>query len=352
MNRISVAIGVCLIASSCIASDLTGDFRKIINAQGYFATPAGESWPFPGGFLVMEKKGGLATFHDLPHNVKRPAATDGTKAFPAIKSSKKTALSVVLTGLDAIIGGEPGMDFSHSSSLDFGAIEGSTSMISYEDARALMLAMKDDLTEMLKTNRIFIVGVAVSSKKLSLSTSSNVSLDVRFNGKKPDDCTDNKNQQAPSGTGNKSNENQQQNNSTSKPQLRTVSFTSFDSNAASNYLNRTQSGGTTQQSSSGKAGGTLQVCMQNSNSVTMDNPSALVFALGAYEVTNPSALIGGLNPVMIVPKDAGPFNEMVAPPGAKLSGGPEYSKPDVKLASTVKLKEQSAPEPWPTDGSK
>src|SRR5271170_8055010 len=131
MRRFSGLVLALLLTSTSFASDATSDFRKIINAQGYFGTASGESWPYAGGFLVMKKNGGILTFIDPPADLK-PKKTDYaaiTKVFPSIDKTSKFSLSVVLEGLEAIIGGNPGIGLGHSADLHFAQLTATGSAI-------------------------------------------------------------------------------------------------------------------------------------------------------------------------------------------------------------------------------
>jgi hypothetical protein len=353
MRRTLVFAATLLLTTSSFASDTTSDLRKILNGEGYFGSGAGESWPYAGGFLVMKQNGDIPTFTDLPDEKMKPSAQDVTVDFPAVDRTKRFSISIVLKGLEAIIGGNPGFGFGHTSTMNFTELKAQGSRITYDQADRLVNSQTiPQIQEWMKTgHRVFVVGIILSTKNISLSTDSKFNIDATFNGSTASTCsTDdkNKNDNSNGKPNDKPNSSSPQStigsNRTTPLAIVRSSFVMAGS-SAQNQGNSSQGGTTTS-----KPGGDLHVCKETQNKLTMKTDTPLVFAIGAYEVIQktPNALMY-LEPVISVPKNSGPFNEIQVLPGSgSKPSGPEMTKPNVDLAATVNP--HWARQPWPTSG--
>ena len=177
---------VFLLTSTSFASDATSDFRKILSTQGYFGSGVGQSWPYPGGFLVMKKKGGVMTFIDPPSEMKPKDkdVADITQSFPAIEKNGKITLSIVLQGLEAIIGGNPGIGLGHSADLKFAQLDAQGLRITYDRADGLVNdKTRGQIDAWIKSGyKVFVVGVTLSTKNISVSTDKSTNIDATWNG--------------------------------------------------------------------------------------------------------------------------------------------------------------------------
>jgi hypothetical protein len=333
-----------LLTSSSLASDSTSDFRKVLSGQGYFGSAAGESWPYPGGFLVMKKNGGKLTFIDPPSEMKPEDkdVADVTKSFPALEENDKITLSIVLQGLEAIIGGNPGIGLGHSADLKFAQLDAQGSMITYDRADGLVNdETKDEIDFWIKSgHRVFVVGVALSTKNISVSTDTSTNIDATWNGSAASTCSnDDGNKKDNSNGSDNSNPDAKPKANSSKPlgiaganwssplgSLRSSFASTSDvalNQGTSNQGNSSQAG-----TKPTKPGGDLHFCKQDSNKLNLKTDRPLVFALGAYEVVNTNASARRhLEPVMSVPKNSGPINS-VGPPA------PDMTPPNVELADS------------------
>ncbi len=348
IRRTSAFVAALLLTSSSFAADTTSDFRKILAAQGFFGTAAGESWPYAGGFLVMNKGGGILTFIDAPDGEpKKGDAKDVNKSFPKVDKNSKTTLSVVLQGLEAIIGGNPGFGVGHSSDLRFAQLDADGTAITYQRAdKQVNEKSAGQIDAWIKAgNRVFVVGVALSTKSISVSTDSGTNIDATWNGKAASDCNKNdkdsnvKKDNKPSSNGKP---NPGDKTDSSKPNAMTYGVSPMLVSFRENFTNEDSIAQTSGDSSkngaskSTKPGGDFHFCKTSTNKVTLTATKPLVFALGAYEVVNTNLVaLTHLDPVMSVPKHSGPFNEQVIDPGS--GTGPaahEMTEPQVELASS------------------
>jgi hypothetical protein len=175
-----------------------------------------------------------------------------------------------------------------------------------------------------------------------LSTDSKWNIDATFNGNPASDCSstdkkDNSNDK----TNDKSNDKP---NSSSSPQGHTrltwppqvvgLGSSFVSDNSVAQQQGSSNQGGTTGSQS---PGGELHFCKESKNKLTMKADKPLVFAMGAYEVVQkiPNGLLL-LEPVMSVPKNSGPFNEMMNEPGQEGPVGVEMTKPNVPVAGSAK----------------
>jgi|ERR1051325_1685845 hypothetical protein len=340
MRRILSLVLPLLLISSSFASDTTSDFRKILGAQGYFGTASGESWPYPGGFLVMKKNGGILTFIDPPEDVRPKKANYQTitKVFPSVEKTSKFSLSVVLEGLEAIIGGNPGIGLGHSADLKFAQLTAKGSAISNERAEQLVNSktMPEIGAWIQSGHRVFVVGVALSTKNISISTDSSTNIDATWNGKPASTCTKSDDKKDKPSSDDKTKPGAKPSSSSPKG-LKGMSWRvpadTPQEQGASNQGNPISS---TKQT---KPGGELHFCKQGSNKLSFKTDDPLIFALGAYEVVNTDATaLRHLEPVMTVPKNSGPFNEIQASPGSKGPFAPEMTTPNVAVTDSSEPK--------------
>ena len=360
MYRSLLVMAAFLVASSSLAADDTAYLKKVLSSKGFFGSGEGESWPYAGGFLVMKNNGGILTFHDLPPGVRKPKADDrAAMVFPAVDATKNFSFATILQGLAHIVG-SPGIGLGHSSSVHFAQLSAQASRISDFEAKGLVNSQTmPQIRTWLDTGyRVFVIGIVLSTKNISVSSDSKTNLDLTFNEKPVSNCaTDTKSQNTndnskPSLTNagsasSASSTGASKSKSSSSPSTGSASASpgnaktnSAKSNAASNAKNPSKASG----SSSGGSG--LHVCMASSSKLSMKNDVPLVFAAGAYEVDwkNPK-LLPRLNPVMSVPKNSGPINEEVIEgdgPAAQ-----EMTAPNVPLAESIDLHGITR-EPWPT----
>jgi len=342
MRRCLVFVVALVLTSISFASDNTADFRKILAAQGFFGSASGESWPYPGGFLVMRKGGGVLTFIDAPDGKpQKDDILDAAKSFPKIEQHSKTTLSVVLQGLEAIIGGNPGFGVGHSGDLTFAQLDGNGSRITYKLADKQVNAKTAPAIDawMKSGHKVFVVGVALTTKSISVSTDKSTNIDATWNGTTASDCSkDDKNKSNNSNGNSNGKPNSSDNATPTSPQtfvIRSASMTSsFVAQSDANQSQGNPSQGGTANSK--KPGGDFHFCKEASNKITLTATTPLVFALGAYEVVNTDPLAPyHLEPVMGVPKQSGPFDKLEIEPGTR--GGPaeqEMTKPNAEVAGS------------------
>src|SRR5208283_503251 len=162
-------------------------------------------------FLVILPNGKTATFIDVPQGAK-PSATSETADFLAQSKAKKFSLSAILTGMASIIIGNPGAGFGHFSNTKVDQINASVSKITFQDAQGIIKAhddVKKTVRDWLHSGyEVMVVGMAATTDKISVTTSSSTNLDLAFNGSVVSKCSD------ASGDSNKTNSSGNNSNST------------------------------------------------------------------------------------------------------------------------------------------
>ena len=305
------------------------------NSRGFFLADPAEDWTYVGGFLVAAKN--QATFYDLPGSVTKPATQKARASFYAEDHTHKFSLKVVLTGLDAIIGGNPGGGFGVNSNLILKQIDA-------EGLRAsplvLQLTLKDPQIEPIVKDwlkdhgtRVYIVGLTLQTKNLSIQSDSSGNLDLSFNGNPASTCPDSS---TPSNKDNGSNSNQPAAKPPAGPQKGPgPSASALTASSESEGMQSTAGQSQGASPSSNRPGGELHVCVTKSNKVTLTNDNPLVFAAGGFEVTLKGTELH-MSPIMSVPKNDSGFNEYYNyTTGTGLAPAPEFTKPQVKTASEL-----------------
>ena len=342
--RSFVLAAVLLLTSSSFASDSTTDFRKIIAAQGFFGTASGESWPYAGGFLVMRKNGGIVTFIDVPDAMKPHAdeLENVEMSFPKVERTGRMTFSVVLQGLEAIIGGNPGIGMGHSSDMTFAQLDADGTAITYIRADKQVNETTAPQLKNWKDSglRVFVVGIALTTKSISISTDASTNIDATWNGSAASNCPTNGDN--PNGNSNGQPTTNYKPASPGPQALTMVSWPPSRGSEESRFIG--QAGGN-QNNGNGtanptKPGGDFHFCKQSSNKVTLTTTQPLVFAMGAYEVISTNLIaLSRLTPIMSVCKNCGPLNEIEIVPGSGGgSAGQEMTKPNTKVASSSKPK--------------
>lgn len=284
--------------------------KGVLNSRGYILADPAESWPIPGGILIARKT--ATTYISLPSDVSPPAASAIKVDFYGEDLTKKFSLSAVLTGMLAIIGGNPGLDISHSSSQKFTELSAQGQMITFNAAKDLLQNLDQnpktskELRQWVSTpdQQVFIVGTTVSTAKISVSSGSSTSIDAFFNGGPVKDCpTSSESQPSNSGAGSSSSSQSSGNGTGSSSSAgaststgsstKPLSGSSSGTAKPANNSNGTKTAGSSSSSSGSSAatssstslpGGALQVCNDKTAGLTMNSDSPLVFAALAYKV--------------------------------------------------------------------
>jgi hypothetical protein len=286
-----IAVGLALLglfSSSNLAvakSDATTQLKQVLNSKGYMLASPAINWPYAGGFLVAAKDG--ATFIDLPSNIERPKGLPAQADFPAIKQSSKFSLTAVLTGMAALIGGNPGGGFGHSKTFSFQEVKAQGQRITYEQAGDILkdAGVIAQVSKWLSNpkQQVYIVGVVLTTSELSAASDSATNVDLSFNGSPLSKCTSSSSPATPA-TG-------------SDPAASTPSAASQTGSGSANTskkaANTPKAGATPAASTAATAaagasspGGELHFCYSSSNAVTMKTDTPLVFGAAAYKVTS------------------------------------------------------------------
>jgi hypothetical protein len=281
----------------------TAQLKTVLNSKGYILNSPAESWPYAGGFLVANKS--TTNFIDLPSGSPKLVTQDVSADFMAEQHKSKFSISAVLTGMLALMGGNPGGAFSHAGNQNFQELSARGKMIKFQAAQDI-LADKDVQstvnTWLNDGSQVFIIGVILTTKKLSVTSDSATTLDISYNGKPVSPCTQD------SSTPKKSSDSS---NPTSSDK-----GTSVDSSkpATSNKPTTSSSTGTTSpakispsatdKTTPSPLGGEAHFCRSNSNAVTMNTDEPLAFAAGAYLISkNKKDGKLSLGPFFVVPRN-------------------------------------------------
>jgi len=258
----------------------TGPFKQVLNSKGYILISPAESWPYPGGLLVAKGKQ-PAHFVDLPSGITRPSpqSPSDTLDFPATTLKKQFSLKVVLTGLSAILGGNPGFGVGSNNTLNFAELKAQAQRITFEDAKRVANAalqsaeLKDDLSRWLadKNTQVFVVGVVAFTTDFSVSANKQFNLDLSYNGSPTSTCP------SDSSSGQKNDKSTQ-----STPKKSTQDSTKTTS-VSKNTKTQTKSTSSPSTSASGP-GGELHICYSKESTLSMKTDKALAFAAGAYKI--------------------------------------------------------------------
>jgi hypothetical protein len=286
-----IALGLALVGlfgSSNLAvakSDATTQLKQVLNSKGYILVSPATDWPYAGGFLVAVKDS--ATFIDLPSNIGRPNSLPATADFPALKQTSRFSLTAVLTGMAALIGGNPGAGFGHTRTFDFKELKAQGKRITYEQAGDILkdTGVMAQVGKWLSDpkQQVYIVGVVLTTSELSASTDSATHVDLSFNGSPVSTCTSSSSPAKPS-TGS---------NSTSSAPSAAGPAGSGSANTAKKAANKsktstnpTASTAATAAPSASSPGGELHFCNSSNNAITMKTDTPLVFGAAAYKVTS------------------------------------------------------------------
>jgi hypothetical protein len=326
-----VLVGIVSTFLTAIAGDSsTKPLKTVLNSKGYMLADPAINYPYPGGFLVANNKS--TSFIDLPSNISTPSTQDVTADFFAEKQNKKFSLTAILTGMAALIGGNPGAGFGHTSNLTFQELKATGARITY--AQALSILNNENAQSTLnkwlstKNTRVFIIASVLKTNKLSISTDSAWNGDLSFNGSPVSKCADassgsSSNSSSNSGSGSSNSTGGGSSNSSSASQATSGNSGAQGSNSPSSPSGASSnSGGSNQNSnssnsstatsnSSSQPGGELHLCISNSTTVSMNSDGPLVFAASAYEITKDKAT-GALNIDPILGNSpSGTFEEQV-----------------------------------------
>jgi hypothetical protein len=262
--------------------------KRILNSKGYILQSPAASWPYAGGFLVSLKN--TATFIDLPIDQK-PSTQPITADFMAETSTKSFSLSVVLTGMQAIIGGNPGAGLGHTSSLTFAELKAQGDEIEYGQASDLLKneAIKSVVAQWLNKpkQQVFIIGQILTTSELSATSKSAWNGDLSFNGSPVSKCA----QSDPSS----------KTPTTSNPRSSSSTPPANDEKVLPTTKSKPASDTKSSPSASSGPGGELHLCISNSNTVSMHSDKPLVFAVAAYKVTKGVGGALDLEPVFALP---------------------------------------------------
>src|ERR1019366_6393041 len=185
-------LGLFSISNLAVAkSDATTHLKQVLNTKGYMLASPAISWPYAGGFLVATKDG--ATFIDLPSNIERPKGLPAQADFPAVTQSSKFSLTAVLTGMAALIGGNPGVGFGHSKNFTFQELKAQGQRITFEQAGDILkdAGVNAQVSKWLSNpkQQVYIVGVVLTTSELSAKSDSATNIDLSFNGSPVSKCT-------------------------------------------------------------------------------------------------------------------------------------------------------------------
>ena len=129
---------------------------------------------------------------DLP--VSHPDAKQVTVAFAATKKTSKFSLSAVLTGMAALIGGNPGIGLGHSKTATFQQLVAKGTRVELPQIQDLLKnsMIKDTLRGWLETKgqRVFIAGNVLTTTEYSVNVDSSTNIDASFNGSVVSKCND------------------------------------------------------------------------------------------------------------------------------------------------------------------
>jgi hypothetical protein len=330
-----------MLAFPCRAADATKTLKEALNSRSYILLDPAESWPYAGGLLVIKPNAKTATFIDIPQAAK-PSATSETNAFLAQSKSAKFTLNAVLTGLASLITGNPGAGFGHSSSTKVDQISGTVSKITFGDAQKVIKSHDDIATTvrswMNSGYQVMVVGLTVSTEKISVATNSTTNLDLAFNGSVVSKCSD------ASGDSTKSNSAGSTNSSgggtsgssnagagagattptSASSGQNPPSSTGANSSQQGSSAGSPQSSAPKTSSSSSGPGGELHMCISGSSSVSLNSDKPLIFAVAAYRAEFVKDASGTIE------KDASGLDNIDLQPAFSISPGGQAENSDAE----------------------
>jgi hypothetical protein len=293
-----MVLSFIVLSSSAATDNSNAPLKKVLNSKGYFLGSPATNWPYAGGFIVTLGKS--ANFVDLPSTIQKPETQSGIVDFMAEKKTSGFSLSAVLTGMQALIGGNPGGGIGHQSNLTFQELKAQGSKINLGQANDILKNsdVKAQIDKWLHTpnQQVFIIGETLSTTEISVSSSSTWNGDLSFNGSPVSKCNDT--------TSSK--------DSASKTTSTSSNGAGGASSAPSDSTSKAASGAPKNSSPASKSskssatpttpGGELHLCTNGSNTITMKTDTPLVFAVGAYKVIRSKGAAAGdfeLQPVFV-----------------------------------------------------
>lgn len=301
MNKHSVVVSLCVFGMlfpppKIYGADANKTLKEAVNSKSFILVNPAESWPYPGGLLVIPPKAKSATFIDLPKSVTRPDTAPASAAFLAQSKQKKFTIGAILTGLASIITGNPGGVFGHSSNSKVDQINSTGSKIIYDDARNLIRgdAVQGRVLQWLHVpgQQVMVVAVVLNTKKISVSTDSSTNLDLAFNGSSVSKCSQTS-EASNSATSSPGKDSANSDSGGSKTNTSTNDKgTSGSSSVAKDKASQPSAAGANSSTADSQTkspsttpslpGGELHVCLSGNSSVTLDSDQPLVFAVAAY----------------------------------------------------------------------
>lgn len=328
-----IAVSMCSVAPARSKSD----FGKVLNQKGFNLVDPAESWIYPGGLVVANKKN--ATFVALPAGLTPPTPTAGTADFAQQTANSSFNLSAILSGFTAILGGNPGVKFAHDSKSTLKEIKATSALITDDDARAIIQnsTVMNRIKEWLavKGTTVYVVHSTLLTKDFSLTKSSTWGGDLTFNGSTPPDCSANGSSSASSTAAGTTTGGNTPSNSTSGGTSANGSTSSGGSSGgkSSGGSSSANSSGATSNSGSSSPGGTLHLCKSSDNTISMSTDIPLVFAASANSIGKNSDGTLNVYPV-VVTLPVGSLSEMEAQ-GNGSGGGQQKPNPQIPLGSTI-----------------
>lgn len=293
-----MVLSFMVLSSSAATDNSNAPLKKVLNSKGYFLGSPATNWPYAGGFIVTLGKS--ANFVDLPSTIQKPETQSGIADFMAEKKTSGFSLSAVLTGMQALIGGNPGAGIGHQGNLTFQELKAQGSKITLGQANDILnnSDVKAQIAKWLHNpnQQVFIIGETLSTTEISVSSSSAWNGDLSFNGSPVSKCN------------NATSSNDSASKTPSSSSNGAGSASSAPSTSASTAASRAPKTSSTASNSS-KApatptspGGELHLCTNGSNTITMKTDTPLVFAVGAYKVIESKGAAAGsfeLQPVFV-----------------------------------------------------
>lgn len=259
----------------------TSDLKKVLNSKGYILASPAQNWAYPGGFLVATKA--QATFIELPSEVDRPKGEPAKASFMSEREKSRFSIGAILTGLTAVIGGNPGFGFGRTKDLKFAQLDAEGSRVPYPMANKLLAnaAITDTVKKWLKApgRQVFIVQTVLTTNRLSVAGKSSTNLDLSFNGKAVSSCSEGG---AISNAGDKGEDTSNKSSTNTTPSA-PATPTAKPTDAAKDSTSTPKSDSS--KTDSALPGGELHVCIGREKEVKMKTATPLIFAASAYRVT-------------------------------------------------------------------
>jgi hypothetical protein len=322
-----VACCLLLIPSCATAQQTNAALKSTLNSKGYILASPAESWPYPGGFLLANKKS--TTFIDLPGDVERPTTEPSHADFMAEQHRGRTGISVILTGLVSLIGGNPGVTFTNTNNVTFKELSADGTRIKYQQAAMILDSprVKDQVNEWMKSGlQVYIIANVLTTKKISIASDSNTAIGISFNGSSASKCDEVSASSSEASSNNKAKSKDPGTSGSDKNGKSTESAPPSDttdakkdsgasdkntpaSNAPSKPSADTTAGGkkdssgNTADKGSTSPGGELHFCHGVANTVTMNTDQPLVFAAAAFQVDRDKSGKLSLRPLFVPTKN-------------------------------------------------